>query len=493
MIDFGHAVQSVFTASRGDLAMTHWDNPDEKPASRLKMHVNLVFLLVAPLYRLFSDPSLLFFITSFACALAGIGLYELARLRWGDGWWSTMPALAYYLSPRVHDANMFGFKPITIAAACAVWAIWAFEKRKDRLGWALLVLILLCQEDQAAIVPMIGLFRIWRGDRKQGLAMIGLGLAYLAFIFWFLVPAVSPGGFVGIGNRYIGDSPKNTSTFVEMAGRAFRPDRLRSVLYFLLSGAIVAFKGWPGFLVGLPAMVGALVAKPSVPARITGTYYWPPVVAATMIACIFSYAPGKQKKAMAYVVGATAVFSVFFTPLPYGLGMSSANYRTPDFKALEEIAREIPPDATISAQNNLGPTLANRKVIASFPWLVNQADYVILQPHAPMGPQSGILVGTDWAVVNPWFDNLFLDRIKAIARSPEWELVKQKNHIYVFKRRKTPAPPKKEDGDKFEREVYSMTWEMSLNHAYWWDINYYLNDGYDWKELSDHLSKKSAA
>ena len=90
-----------------------------------------------------------------------------------------------------------------------------------------------------------------------------------------------------------------------------------------------------------------------------------------------------------------------------------------------QILKTIPPDVSVSAMNNLGPHLANRRFIYRFPIKYLEADYVVVDP---------LVVSTNFDLSQikiREFESLILD----LRRSPNYETMIDRDRLLVLKRR----------------------------------------------------------
>ena len=276
MKDLGNADRSIWGAANGDWSMTQYNFKRTEPRSRLAGHANLIFWPISLLYRIWSDPIVLLILTTFACTAAGLGLYCLSRHYLGNTWWICVPPAAFYMSPLVHDANLYDFHVITLATAFVVWSVYAFTIKKKAWAWALLVLAMLCKEDVALVTAMLGLHFIVTKERKTGILVLAASVAYFLIVNGVVTPQFNKGQLSeslstsGSANRWdwILEKPQ------AILGVLFRPDRLRLPLYLLLSGAIAAWRGKSFLLLVLPHLGIGMLSDTVWMTRITGTYYW---------------------------------------------------------------------------------------------------------------------------------------------------------------------------------------------------------------------------
>jgi uncharacterized membrane protein len=496
MNDLGNADQALWAAAHGDLAMTQSNDLDGQLRSRIAVHANLIFWPLSLLYLLWPNPELLLVLGSLACAAAGLGLYAFARSRLGSTWLSLLAPLAFWLSPIVHDANLYDFHTITVATAFLMWMVWAFDAGRLRLGWVLLVFAMLCQEDVPLVVFMVGVYLALRRSRRTGLLVMAVSLACFVGLVGVVVPAFSRGEglakFSVTDGRYawLGGTPVAVCRAIATRPwtvllHVLRPDHLRLPVYLLLSGGLAAVAGWPMLLVALPQLAAGLLAQGPWMTRITGTYYWVTSEAVVILACIL--AAEKCVKArrfpwpLAYLSGATVTFSLLLSPLPYGLGSTWQNYALPAARdSLRAVADLIPQDARLSVQNNLGAHLSHRLDIASFPRRLETADYVLLHLRYVGGPDTGLFVRTSAVVLFGRPMHQLVQAAAALAQSPEWGLVAYRDGFYLFARNAPSAIPREQvlgliatDASQLEEAYglasrYRTRWSRCLVGAYSW-------------------------
>jgi len=408
---------------------------------------------------------------SLACAVAGLGLFALARRRLGDSWWCLVPPLAFYASPLVHDADLYDFHAITLATAFLVWAVWAFAARRPVLAWGLLAIALTCKEDVPLVGMMLGLCYLLGGERRRGLAVLLVCALYFAVVMGVLVPLVNAGSLVetleGPASRYawILEDPLSGPAML------LRPDRLRIPLYLLLTGAAVAWRGRRWLLLLVPPLAMGMLSRLEWNTRLTGTYYWLTAAAVIGIACIqASRGPlreGKVPRPLVYLAVAAAVFSLMFSPLPHGMGARWANYSVgPDREALREIAQGVPADAALSVQNNLGPHFSQRRDVAAFPRRLGSADRVLLQLRYLGGPDSGFFVRTSPRFMTGVHMPHLAGWARRLVRDPDWGLVTSGEGFYLFVRGGPDRIPPAEALAMIEADAGAMAEDYRLARRY---------------------------
>ncbi|HEX7166824.1 MAG TPA: DUF2079 domain-containing protein [Acidimicrobiales bacterium] len=119
-------------------------------------HVNLVSVLYAPAYWLGAGPRFLYLTETIALALGAVPLWLLARLRMRSSWLALVPAAAWLLHPSVEWINWWHWHPETMAITPLLFAWWFAVQARWRPFAASVALALLCKEDVALAVLMLG-------------------------------------------------------------------------------------------------------------------------------------------------------------------------------------------------------------------------------------------------------------------------------------------------------------------------------------------------
>lgn len=451
LIDLGHADQALWAAAGGDLAMVQVDDTDGRLRSRLGIHANLIFWPLSLLYRVGAGPTALLVLTSLACAAAGVGLYAFARHHLGDSSWSLVPPLAFWLSPIVHDANLYDFHVITLTTALLVWAVWAFDAARRKTAWVLVVAALLCKEDVALITFMLGLYLTVTGRRRSGVGVCLLSVLYFVLVCEVIAPAFNEGRGLerleGTGNRYawLGAGPvEMLHAVVTDPGRVLRhisrPDHLRLPAYLLLCGGLAGLRAWRLLVLLLPPLAMGMLCETSWMTHVTGTYYWITSEAIIIMACVLATQhlwqdrPSAFPWPLAYLGSASVVLTFLLSPLPHGIWSTWDNYTLPaERAALRDLRERIPEDAPLSVQSNIGPHFAHRRDVAGFPQRLDTAEYALVQLRRFGGPDAGLFLRTS-PMLHGMLPRALVDRTRGMIAAPRWGLVYQRDGFYLFAR-----------------------------------------------------------
>ncbi len=344
-------------------------------------HFNVVFLLLAPFYWLGAGPHFLLVVQVCAQASGAAAVYLLARDRFdGERWLAVAMAAVLLLNPTYQYLTWEFFHPDALAIAPLLFAYWA--AREKRWGWFAVAgtSAIICKEDVALALLVIGVLVWIRGDRRIGAAVAAISAAWFVLATRVFIPA-----FNGIGPFYdsffgeFGDGPGEVARAVltrpgQVWETATRQDRTS---YYWRMGAPFAFvflAAPESLLVGAPMLaVNVLTSFPY--ARDPRFHYASLVLVGITVATVEGIARlSRGSPARSFLVGAVLATSLATSTL-WGAAPWSVDYdsgiwpRNPD--ARNEVKAEavalVPGGAATSAIYNLVPHLAHRDRIYEFP------------------------------------------------------------------------------------------------------------------------------
>ena len=252
-----------------------------------------------------------------------------------------------------------------------------------------------------------------------------------------------------------------------------RPDRLRIPVYLLLSGLVMAWRGWRWFPLLLPSLGLALLSNTVWMTRITGTYYWILAEAVVVLACIEAARPANESGPvragpLRWLLAATLVFSVVLSPLPFALHAGIDNFKVlePGTAVLKELTAVIPVADTLSIQNNIGPHLSQRPDIATFPRRIEKADWVVLDLHYRGGPCSGFFVRTTPRFMLGMDIDQLEGAIRTLVAAPDWNLVSVNQGLYLFSRDSATSLPDEQILPLIEKDLAALRgdYRLALEH-----------------------------
>ncbi len=442
--DLGNVDQAVWNTAHGrPLAFTNWRGVDLDLATdnRMAMHFEPIYFLIAPLYWVWSSPEALLVLQTVVLALGAWPVYWLAAEKLGRRWAGVAFAAVYLLMPGLEAANLWEFHAVTLAAPLLLFAFYYAQKGRMGLFWLFAILAMGTKEEIPLTVFLMGLYiaLVLRRPR-HGIAAAAVALAWFALAVGVVIPY-----FEGDRSPYLryygdlGDGPLGLArTMVRrpdvVLGALLTPRNLRYLRDLFTQTGFLSLLHPLTLSFALPDLAINLLSDHEPMHFVQKYHYVAPMVPGLMIAAVLGSAwlceqaarrwPGRRPIAVAAVttwaLGAALFYHYYhgYTPL----ARAFEPYRVTEHHRLgEEIARQIPPDASVSAQPNLNPHVSQRRVLYRFPY-VGDAEYIFLDVSSLANKR-----------------NMFSD-IEAMIREGEFGIVRAEDGYLLLRRGAPPRP-----------------------------------------------------
>jgi uncharacterized membrane protein len=342
-------------------------------------HVNVILLFLAPFYRFGAGPNFLLLVQVAAQASGTFAVFLLARDRIGDRWLAVALGVAYLLHPTSQWLVWEFFHPDAVSIGPLLFAYWASRERRWSWFACAALLALLCKEDVALALAVIGLLIAWRGDRRIGFGVTTGSLAWYVVATRVIIPWQN-----GIGPFYdtffgtLGTNPLQVAVnVVRHPGVTWsllrQHDRVSYLWRMLAPVAFVPLIAPSSFAIAFPLLAVNLLS--SFPyTRDPHFHYSALVLVGIMIATVEGVARLPAVNVRRVLVGVIIATSLA-TTVAWGPSPIGAQYRQgwwplqPDPRqAVNEAAiNAVPPDAAVSASYTYVPHLTHRVRVYEFP------------------------------------------------------------------------------------------------------------------------------
>ncbi|MGI8974498.1 MAG: DUF2079 domain-containing protein [Gaiella sp.] len=436
--DVGNLVQAVWSTARGDPLSVTGLRGDQ--FLRLGAHVDPVVALLAPLWWVWPDASLLLVLQACAVALGAVPVYLLAERALGSAYAGTGFALAYLLYPPTQWLVLDDFHPVAFATPLLLLAFVLLDR--DRLlAFALIAgLACLTKEQVGLTVAAMGLvYAVRRGRRLAGLAIAFGGTLVSLVAITVVVPHFALGDGSPFSGRYRGVGGSLGGIAETMAAE---PGTIVAAATQSRDLTYVAELVLP--LLGVPLLspLTALVALPEIALNVLSDaptqtsvhfHYTATVIPALFAAAILGAARlrrglGSRLVPRLLVVSATLA-GVALGPLPlwrhvpFGSELGTREHVvTRHARAARRAIALVPPGAPVSATNTIGAHLSERHRIFSFP-ILREATWIVVDTERPSYLDAAA------APVR------FRRALERLERDPRVELVADLDGVLVLRRR----------------------------------------------------------
>jgi uncharacterized membrane protein len=392
--DFARFDQAIWNTLQGRFLFSTIRN-----ASILSNHFSPFLAALSPLFLLWNDPRVLLLVQVVCVAATGFFLFLIVR--------DKHPLLAlwflaaFYLNPVVHEITLFEFRRVVPAMPFLALALYALYSRKRALMLAGLVLALLCKENVAFVVAMVGFYLlVFERDWKWGLLFLLLGATWLVVVSVWVIPAFAPPEqeadlypqlhyFRTYGDSY-GEVLKNLAQApFSLLGRLVEEEQVRGLVrLFVPLGLVLPFlaPGWAAIC--LPTLGYMLLSdRPTM----YSLSQWYPATVIPVLFCAVGVGLGKlplrrARWATALLMVGTLAGFLLYSPAPLGGAYEANLYEVTEHHRLAaESIRSIPEGTSVATQPHYVPHLSHREHIYHYPWIVigvENTDYILLDRHS---------------------------------------------------------------------------------------------------------------
>ncbi|MFQ6080828.1 MAG: DUF2079 domain-containing protein, partial [Candidatus Bathyarchaeia archaeon] len=357
--DLGIFMQSFWTTiNEGQLFYTTlWEG------SRFARHFSPILFFLLPLYAIFPRAETLLIFQSFFLALGAVPIYWIARNEFDSEKAGVVSALLYLCYPALHGMNRFDFHELSLAPVFILFAFHYFKEQKYWNSMVFIVFALLCRGDVSLAIVPIGVYWFWerRGQwsRKDVETIFSVSIISIGIVWFFLTMFVIVPYFNQPYSYFYMGQYKIEYLFLDLDRKLLYIIKLFAPLLY-----IPLFDGL--ILMALPALGQGLLSTNA--SRYSINNHHPALlVPFIFLSAIYSIKRVStlvdnsikhvfQEKLLAPLLVISLLLCFFTSPIPQ-MGMPVI---TPHHRALKEVIKLIPDDASVYTQNDLFPHLAHR-------------------------------------------------------------------------------------------------------------------------------------
>jgi uncharacterized membrane protein len=391
--DLGNMVQAIWNTLHGHFLEATTASGHQR--DRLGFHVDPLLLLFVPLFWIWSSPLLLPIVQALAVASGALPVFWVARKHLGSSRSGAHFAFAYLLYPATQFqafTTADSFHAVSLAVPLVLYAVWFLDE--DRLV-AFSAVALLAFTTKEEIPLAIGCLGIWyairRGRRVFGIGVFAAGLAATLFDLLWVIPHYSPTGADPFAGRYssVGGTPHGMLHKLFADPMAF-VNALASGHHALYLGLLlVPFLGLallePLLLLGaVPDLAINLLSNHTAQTSLA-YHYSAGAVPFIVAAAVFGAARfSRQSAGLSLAVLATTAAAAVLSPI-YVLGNDVKALGSPLVAAEAHAVSLIPDGVPVSASNQLGAHLSERRRIYTFPYATHSR-WIIVDINDPTVP-----------------------------------------------------------------------------------------------------------
>ncbi len=431
-------------------------------------HANIFLLALVPFYWLGAGPIFLLVVQVLAQASGAVAVFLLARDLLRSKWAGVGLAAALLLNPTYQWLTWEFFHPDTVAIGPLLFAYWAARSKHWRWFAAAAVVTVLCKEDFALAIAVLGVVMALRGERRRGVIVAAASTAYFFFATRVLIPAEN-----GIGpfyDSFFGDLGKSPTQVAFNAARhptetwrlATAPDRKTWYWNVFAPWAFVPLLDPRALAIAAPTIFVNIVS--SFPyTRDYRFHYSAIVVSGCAVATVEAIAwmsgrsPRRSRTSSAMVALVVGVAVV--TSMMWGCAFYSRHYRDgiwplnadPRVAVKERAVSSVPAQASASVAYNIDTHMTHRAGIFEFPVPWCNINWGVRGEHLT-DPATVQYLVLDRTLLTDPRDLTLLGKLLA----GEFAVVSDDQDILVAKRVRPPAHPRERTrGRRMQRRAVS--------------------------------------
>jgi uncharacterized membrane protein len=394
-------------------------------STHIGLHETYISYLIGIFYRLSPRPETLLIMQAGLVGGASLPFYAFARRHLG-AWTACLLSILLLLYAPLHGSILYDFHYLPFAPFFLWWCLWAIESRRNVMSVIAVTLTLANREDMSALLIVLGLYLLLKGERPRAGAIVAVvGAIYFVAIKLILMPHFL-NGYAAYLNQYEGLLPEGDNSFggvlkTVIANPAFTVTNMiehDKVVYLLEIITPLAFLPWRrpvGLLCSIPGFIFTMLATrypPLIQISFQYTAYWTSFLFIAMVANLSWFrrreldgVPGATASRRAWLVAVTAgvlitsyQFGIIFQQhtawggfSPFRVGVTQADRTRHD--ELYSLIAKIPQDASVAASEGLVAQISSRKNAYSLRIGYQDADFILVRTPAGGDDRNHLLDG----------------------------------------------------------------------------------------------------
>ena len=433
-------------------------------------HINIIILLITPLYALFPYTETLLIMASVVLASGAIPVYCIAKKELKNKKLSLVFSLSYLLYPALQGANVADFNYLVFAVPLLLSAFYFYRTENWKLYWIFIALSLTVREEVSLFLLLLGILQFaFHKKRKIGLSTMIVGLSVFLILFGILelLPIQLFGGnfsIIGQGNGIMGifhtlaTNPKVIYDHIVTS---------KDGIYFFeifSHTAFLTFLSPTSFIISIPEILKNILANPD-SFRIMWNHYQLLIIPGVFISTIFSIKKildryDSRRNLVIFSIGAVLLLSALisnstFSPAPlkeadislednhvvlkkryviweflnfdccsdYTDNNRMYQSYSEQIKSVNKAISMIPNNVSVSTQDNFDSHLSRRQSLYLFPLYYDKVDYVLV-----MNKTQGMF---DTGYVPQEMQEKYISLLK---NDQKHKIILQENGLLLFKK-----------------------------------------------------------
>ena len=413
----------------------------------------IIYLTYVPAFKIFpSTITIPIFETIFICSSL-LPLWLISKKYFNENL-SRLFISSFLFFPTVFYTNLYGIAYIELCIPIFLWLIYFFEQKNNIIFIFFLFLFLMIREEVALVSIFFGIYIIIKKRYFLGSITIFLSITYFYAVISFVMPFFRDGyetHLASILYQHLGNS--NYEIFanilfnpLDTINKVINLPRMGNFIMLLIPLMFTPLLELPFFLIALPNLAMTFLSQ-SITHSSFILYYLSPSIPIFFYSAILGISKFSNYKIINInamvntVLVASISTTIFFGATPISIAFWKQNYSVGNFyttnfhfssyveserdKVAKKIARLVPDNAIISAEQHLLPLLYKKKKMVIFPSPDEDIQYVFIDRYnlkKTGGPTQNVLRTNPEAEYQKYLN------------SSDWVIIEEEKGVILLKK-----------------------------------------------------------
>jgi len=445
--DLGTMIQVIWNTSKG------WILQDSinmgYPMTRFWMaHWEFIFVLIAFIYKIFAHPYTILILQTVVVALGALPIYWLGKNIIHDKSSAVTFSFAYLMYPAIQNANLADVHGVTFAAPLLIFTFYFLVKKNVKLFYSFALLSLMCREDSALILGMMGIYSFFvLKEKKHGVIVAAISAIW--FLIWFQrlkirtilgLPEFDIMAGADTHWSHLGQLSHDPLYLFKFWAKQY------NILYFVyifVPVAFLSFLEWRVLLIALPIFTINLLSSYYYTHDVEH-YYSATIAPFVFISAIYGMVKAheffrrklmhryKERAIRENVLSITSTL-IFIAAIVFFFLKSNVLElgrwdKSEHHHFIDETIKMIPQESSLTAEARLIPKAAQRHQLYVFNDNIGDVDYILWDFYAPA---VQLVTRSSFHLPYFWPDN---DSIRAVLNNKQYGVVHYEDGVCLFKK-----------------------------------------------------------
>jgi uncharacterized membrane protein len=422
-------------------------------------HTQFSLLALVPLYWIHSGADTLYYVQALMMCLGAVPVYMLVMRRMNNPLFATVLAVCFLLHPALAQTNLENYHPDSFLIPIMGFLLYAAIENKPRMLITFSVLALLCKEDVVLILLPVLIWYAWRKNWKLGLTLAA-GSVFAAFFMTYVVmrsfigvPTLNTwriptfdeckngcAGLVGQVGALVHHTVKKPADVVKYVIKGDSPNGRPFYVWQMIAPTGLMFLIAPELALTTILVLGMNVISTFGYQHQIAYHYSMVILPGLAMGTAWAISKLKTTKWRAVAVSIVAVSTLWsaflWGPFPFSVHNNIAHWSPsyPPVAAINQVAKQLPPNAPVSAYYSFTTHIDHRKEIYMWPTPFHAVDWNTFKQEGDCLPLADHV---QYLMLPPDLSD-HDDVFKSIKS--QFDIVAQSSNAVLYKRVANPPP-----------------------------------------------------